>query len=146
MTRVQLNGWFIKDEGVFFVGSLQVTEKMITNCNLINPTLDYVCGCLPCFSQWLGFFLRHRWRSKEVLFLERKGETPSIAASTSFLSRLALQAVSLIVYDSGAYHVLCIHVATPLMILEDKDILKEGECHVPTVEEEVAHIMSCVGS
>ncbi|KAI3912712.1 hypothetical protein MKW92_043637, partial [Papaver armeniacum] len=89
--RVRLNDCFIKDDEIFLVGSLQVTKKMITNCNLINPTLDYACGCLPSFSQWLGFLLRPKWPSKEVLFLESKGETPCIAASTWFLpSSLAI--------------------------------------------------------
>lgn len=38
---------------------------------------------------------------------------------------IAFQAVLLIVYQCGAYHVLQSHVATQFLILEDKDILKE---------------------
>ncbi|RZC72148.1 hypothetical protein C5167_035340 [Papaver somniferum] len=49
----------------------------VVNCNLISHTLKNACCCFPCCSQLLGFLLRHKWRSKGVLFFERKVETTS---------------------------------------------------------------------
>ncbi|KAI3935431.1 hypothetical protein MKW98_027571, partial [Papaver atlanticum] len=73
ISKGQVNDRFTETRGVFAVGSWHVMgtiNRTVMHYNLINHTLDDVCRRLPCCSHLLGFLLRHKWRSTELLFLD----------------------------------------------------------------------------